>query len=534
MATFNLNTAELERVKLTKEQQKHIVGIYKNAAKSVAKKARTLPKTPSAPLYKEHLKNLQKELEKELKKSEMALKEEIESNMKSAAQAVVDDNGKFVDKLGLGIKGAYSFVPADIVKSVASGQLYEGKWSLSRALWKNHMKTQYNINAVVAQGIAENKSAYDIAKDLEKYLNPEARKDWDWSKVYPGAAKRIDYNAQRLARTMVSHAYQQAFVRTTKNNPFVEDYVWMAAGGARTCQLCMDRDGKHFPKDGLPLDHPNGMCTFKAYIPDSMTDIADRLADWVEGKADPSLDKWVESMGGIASEAKDSVQSGTNVQRIPSSKEWISLFERQTTSGMLEMEESAFERFTDAEKTSLREYTSSSYKEMNGWLRTAAKDGAKAADKKHGNWYADDIRRCQAALKKSALEKNLVLRRGTDLGDLAGFLDGDFFDNKSILEGMSAESLNKLFQGKIGTYAGFTSTSSDFNKGFGGDVEIVFYAPKGTQASSIMSISQFGTGEGETLLNAGTTVRINKIEESDGHRNSVIRVFMEILVKNQK
>lgn len=534
MATFNLNTAELERVKLTKEQQKHIVDIYKNAAKSVAKKAKTLPKTPSAPLYEEHLKNLQKELEKELKKAEMSLKGEIEGNMKSAAQAVVNDNSKFVDKLGLGIKGAYSFVPADIVKSVASGQLYEGKWSLSRALWKNHMKTQYNINAVVAQGIAENKSAYDIAKDLEKYLNPEARKDWDWSKVYPGAAKRVDYNAQRLARTMVSHAYQQAFVRTTKNNPFVEDYVWLSAGGNRTCEVCMERDGKHFPKDSLPLDHPNGMCTFEAYIPQSMTEIADRLADWVEGKADPSLDKWIEGMGGIASEVKDNVQSGTNVQRIPSSKEWISLFERQTTSSMLEMEESAFERFTEAEKASLREYTGSSYKEMNGWLRTAAKRGKEAADNKHGDWYAGDIQRCQSALKKTALEKDLILRRGTDLGDLAGFLDGDFFDNKSILEGMSAKSLNKLFQGKVGQYAGFTSTSSDWNKGFGGDVEIVFYAPKGTQASSIMSISTFGTSEGETLLNAGTTVRINKIEESDGHRNSVIRVFMEILVKNQK
>lgn len=534
MATFNLNTAELERVKLTKEQQKHIMDIYKNAAKSVAKKAKTLPKTPSAPLYEEHLKNLQKELEKELKKAEMALKGEIEGNMKSAAQAVVDGSNKFVDKLGLGIKGAYSFVPADIVKSVASGQLYEGKWSLSRALWKNHMKTQYNINAVVAQGIAENKSAYDIAKDLEKYLNPEARKDWDWSKVYPGAAKRVDYNAQRLARTMVSHAYQQAFVRTTKNNPFVEDYVWLAAGGVRTCQLCMDRDGKHFPKDGLPLDHPNGMCTFKAYIPDSMTDIADRLADWVEGKADPSLDKWIEGMGGIASEVKDNVQSSTNVQNIPSSKDWISLFERQTTEGMLEMEDSAFERFTNAEKKSLRVYTGSNYQEMNGWLRTAAKDGKKAADNKYGNWYADDIRRCKAALKKASLEKDLVLRRGTDVGDLAGFMKGDFFSNKDKLEGMSAKALNDMFQGKIGTYAGFTSTSSDWGKGFRGDVEIVFYAPKGTQASSIMSISEYGTGEGETLLNAGTTVRINKIEESDGHRDSVIRVFMEILVKNQK
>lgn len=534
MAKFNLNTAEQERVKLTQQQQKHIVDIYKKASKAVAKKAKTLPKTPSSPLYKQYLEDLQKEINKELKKAEMSLNGEIKGNMKAAAQAVVDDNANFVNKLGLGIQGAYGFVPADIVKMVSTGQLYEGKWSLSRAIWRTHMKTQYNINTVIAQGIAENKSAYDIAKDLEKYLNPEARKDWDWSKVYPGAAKRIDYNSQRLARTMVSHAYQQAFVRVTQNNPFVQDYIWLSAGGNRTCEVCMERDGKHFPKDSLPLDHPNGMCTFEAYIPDSMTEIADRLADWVEGKADPSLDKWIESMGGIADESKMNVQSNTNVQKIPSSTDWISYFQNQNTQGMLDMEEAAFEKFTSTEKDALRTYTGSAYEKMNGWLRTAASSGQKAANAKYGDWYADEINWCKSALAKAALDKDLVLRRGTDLGDLAGLLDGDFFDNKRILEGMSVESLNKLFQGKIGRYAGFTSTSSSWDKGFQGDVEIVFYAPKGTQASSIMSISRFGTSEGETLLNAGTTVRINKIEESEGHRGSRIRVFMEILVKNQK
>lgn len=298
MAKFNLNTAEQVRVELTKQQQKRIVEIYKRASKSVAKRAETLPKTPSAPLYEHYLKSLQKAIDKELKTAEMSLKDEIEGNMKAVSEAVTDDANEFLRTAGISIKGAYYNVPADIVKMVSSGQLYEGSWSLSRALWKTHTRTKASINSVVAQGIAENKSAYDIAKDLEKYLNPEAKKDWDWSKVYPGASKRVDYNAQRLARTMVSHAYQQSFVRVTQKNPFVEDYIWLSAGGARTCDICMERDGKHFAKDALPLDHPNGMCTFEAYIPDSMTEVADRIADWALGKSDPAIDTWVESIGG--------------------------------------------------------------------------------------------------------------------------------------------------------------------------------------------------------------------------------------------
>ena len=46
-----------------------------------------------------------------------------------------------------------------------------------------------------------------------------------------------------------------------------------------------------------------------------------------------------------------------------------------------------------------------------------------------------------------------------------------------------------------------------------------------------MSVSRFGTSEGETLLNVGTTVRCVKIEESDGHKFSDIRVFLEIITK---
>lgn len=45
------------------------------------------------------------------------------------------------------------------------------------------------------------------------------------------------------------------------------------------------------------MDHPMGMCTFVALIEDSMEDIANRLADWVEGKNDPALDSWAEDLG---------------------------------------------------------------------------------------------------------------------------------------------------------------------------------------------------------------------------------------------
>ena len=220
----------------------------------------------------------------------------IRSSMKTTAQGVVDAQRKFLSKIGMfGIEGAFSHVPNQIVTSIATGNIYDDNWTLSAAIWGMSKKTHKDIDKIIAEGVALNKSAYDIAKDLERYVNPAARKEWDWSKVYPGTNRVIDYNAQRLARTLVAHAYQQSLERTCEKNPFVTGYKWVSANSDRTCELCKERDGQIYEKGDLPLDHPNGLCTFIAVIPDSMTDISNRLADWAKGKSDSALDEFAKS-----------------------------------------------------------------------------------------------------------------------------------------------------------------------------------------------------------------------------------------------
>lgn len=292
MAELRLNTAESTRLQITEDQQKSIQKLYKDAAKEVSKKANKAPRVPSDALQKMYLNSLRKQLDKQIENIGAELQGMVESNMRATSDAVVDANREFLREIGMPIEGSFSHVSDSVVRSIVTGQLYEGEWSLSHSIWSGTKKTQQDIRSIIAQGVAQNKSSYDIAKDLEKYVDPAAQKEWDWSKVYPGTAKKVDYNAQRLARTMVSHAYQQSFVRTTQKNPFVTEYQWLSSGGERMCELCEERDGQMYPKDDLPLDHPNGMCTFKAVIPDDMTAIADRLADWAEGKPDPELDEY--------------------------------------------------------------------------------------------------------------------------------------------------------------------------------------------------------------------------------------------------
>ena len=293
---LRFKTAEEVRLNTTLNQQRQIIQLYKKLANQAKKQAETLKGKDniSAILRQQYLNKLTEQLINASEDISKELESTIKSNMKTVSESVVKDQQGFLKSVGIqGFETAFSHVPNQIVQNVANGNLYAGDWTLSKAIWGTSKKTASDIHRVIAEGIAANKSSYDIAKDLEKYVNPSAAKPWDWSKVYPGTNKVVDYNAQRLARTMVSHAYQQSILDTCNPNPFVTGIKWVASNSDRVCKLCMERDGTIYPKDYVPLDHPNGMCTFVAAIP-NMNDVADRIADWYDGNPDPALDKFAE------------------------------------------------------------------------------------------------------------------------------------------------------------------------------------------------------------------------------------------------
>lgn len=302
MASINLQDGEQARLTITKEQEVEISKLYRQVYLDLKKQMEALPPqgegTPSQSLRKTYLNKLVKQLKEEYKAVGEGLEKQIKKGMQDTASTIVQANDDWLRKAGLKIEGAYSFVPKDIVALLSTGKLYGEGWTLSKAIWGESQKHAHDIDKIVAAGVAANKSAYEIAKGLEKYVNPSAKKEWDWSKVYPGTSKKVDYNAQRLARTMVSHAYQQSLLASTRFNPFVKGYRWRSAHTHRTCEICNERDGQLYSADDLPLDHPNGMCTFIAELTGNMNSVADRLGDWANGAEDSALDSWMSSMGG--------------------------------------------------------------------------------------------------------------------------------------------------------------------------------------------------------------------------------------------
>lgn len=312
MAKQYFADASRARVQITAAQARSIRDMYSDLAVEIAAENKRLSSRSniSSILRRQYLDTLSAQIKVELDNINRIQNTTIRKNMASVASAILVDNTNLLNKMGINITGAYSFVPTDVVKEIASGKLYEGRWTLNSAIWSNTAKTKRDIDYIIAKGIAGQKSTLEIAQDLEKYVNPAKRKDFQWSKVYPGSAKVVDYNAQRLARTMISHAYQDSLVRSTRDNPFVECYRWLTSNSDRVCDICIERaegfhgvviDGKsmegcYYASD-IPLDHPNGMCTVETVIPDDFNKIGSRLADWVNGKDDAALDNFAVSMG---------------------------------------------------------------------------------------------------------------------------------------------------------------------------------------------------------------------------------------------
>lgn len=288
---------------VTMQQQKKIRKLYADLYQDVTKQIANMG---NEDLRKQNLVLLQRRINNRIHIMSQNIKNGIVEDMRTVSETVVIDARSFLKQCGFkdsDIHNAFQYVPEQIIKNIYTGNVYQNGWTFSGAIWKMEQRNRGVINTIVSKGTAQGKSAYEIAKDLEKYVNPSAKKPSrkiDFINPRTGYKDtfyfgNVDYNAQRLARTLISHAYQQSFRNVNENDPFVTDYIWHSAGiHGRTCDICLQRDGKHFKKDELPEDHPNGLCTYEAYIPYNMNQIADKIADWYNSPVGtyPDIDRY--------------------------------------------------------------------------------------------------------------------------------------------------------------------------------------------------------------------------------------------------
>lgn len=325
--------AEEARDAIMASQKEEIAKLYEDWADEIGERAKyySHKSNASAPLSERYYKELQKQIKQTSHEVSNEVYSKIKKNMYTIADAVVADNIKWLESFGFsaeGLNAAFSYVPDEVVRNLITGQIYDSGWSLSARIWGDNEQTLKDIYQVMARGIAENKPIYEIAKNLESYVRPSAKLPWnpilamkntktgeiEYKRIYK---KQVDYNAQRLARTLAQHSYQQSFIATTQKNPFITEYIWHS-NGSRPCELCQSRDGVHFAKDELPMDHPNGMCTMEPTVAE---DMIDQLADWFNSPDGtyPEIDEFAGNFGyevNLSSFSKDRFFKENNIQEL--------------------------------------------------------------------------------------------------------------------------------------------------------------------------------------------------------------------------
>lgn len=283
-----------QRIKITNQQRIEIAKIFDDVADdfgAMLKNGNVYSyRVADITAYSKYLKKQSRYIFSDVKKSVIT---GINDVSRAVTQGQIDFWGNIDTRLYDKVADSLSEVSTNVVSEIVTGSLYKGRKGLDKSIWRARKTYEHDIDYVVNRGITQRKSALEIAYDLQKYVKASERKPFEWRKAYPNSSAVVDYNAQRLARTSCTHAYQLAFQRSTHDNPFVEAYEWHSSNSSRTCQLCVDRDGQIYSKDDIPLDHPNGMCQVTAVIPKSYDDIADEIADYVNGGYNPGLNKWL-------------------------------------------------------------------------------------------------------------------------------------------------------------------------------------------------------------------------------------------------
>lgn len=323
-----------------------IASLYEDAAKELSAQAASMGRRTLSRRWAAEYADALKQRAAQLR---AGLYDVTYQGLKRSANLPLAANGDFWESIGgQSFRDMFAVTPDDILANLINGQIYKDNMGLSDRIWRASGSFEKDIDYMVNRGIAEHKSAYELAKDLEQYVKPKARRDWDWGKVYPNlAGKQVDYSAQRLARTSINHAYFLSNQKVCRQNPYIEAMHWQLSDshderqvipfGPDECDEYAQHDeglgmGNWKPEQ-IPLPHPQCLCIQYGVVTQSLEEIGDEIGRWIAGEPNVRLDSWnalygrnYDLQGGVKFGSKD-LKNGADGGRIisgglnPNSKE---------------------------------------------------------------------------------------------------------------------------------------------------------------------------------------------------------------------
>jgi hypothetical protein len=309
-----IHEAQDNKINLVNKSSREIKKLYEDVAEDLLKAIQK-----SKGFNKVWLNDFSKVVKKRLKEFESELYSISKDNIKSSAQiaAAVQRNffeyieEKFDLEMPQELYASLYSVPENVVLNLLSGSLYKDGKGLASRIWTSTNRTGKDINYILSKGIAEKKPYLELIKDLEQYVDPTAKKAWNWKTVYPGVNKQVDYNAQRLLRTGINHAFYISSMESNKKNPYVDAVHWELSSQHYERQvkrfgedICDEYNRQNnyglgqgnFPKDNVPIPHPMCLCIQYGVISKDIEDIGSEIGGWLAGGSNPMLDEWYKNV----------------------------------------------------------------------------------------------------------------------------------------------------------------------------------------------------------------------------------------------
>ena len=211
---------ERSKNKLSIDTAKKLRSVYVQAAKELTAKFKKLPATDfNKAIMQAYIRNISTYIGK----MNATIKDINTTQYKNAARLNKDIFSEVLQqhvdsKIPQEVLDKMYGIPENAIRGLIEGNLYKDKLSLDTRIWRIGKKYNDDIQSILAQGIIQKKPFDEIVNDLSKYLNPDAKKEYDWGTVYPNTNKKVDFNAQRLARTGINHAFHIGTIASAKRS----------------------------------------------------------------------------------------------------------------------------------------------------------------------------------------------------------------------------------------------------------------------------------------------------------------------------
>lgn len=288
-----------EFIKLVAEQEEEILKIYEEASRQILKE---LSKVRGDSLSARYLLSLEKSIKRYKRELNNALSKSIKDGIKASSEIASTVPLAYMQAIAPNPKLKQSFVSMfsnlsnDVVKQLVKGNYYADGKTLDQRIWNLTLSNAKDIDMLIKTNIAKGVNAGKLAKELEEYINPN--KVLNTKTRVPGIKKDIAYQAQRLARTSLTHANTESYISSCSANPFAEGLKWNLSNSHYSRQvkrfgkdICDEYAGKIFPADKVPLQHCNCLCYFTMETM-PIGDARKELISWLNGDFNDKLDKW--------------------------------------------------------------------------------------------------------------------------------------------------------------------------------------------------------------------------------------------------